>query len=117
MQRRIRVIGLGILTAVALLVIPALAAPLVQVTAPGADAATQRVSVDAVQADVKVVLRALADVGKLSVVFADGCDGRVTVVLRDVPLADAMDSVAWAAGLGVDRQGPVRAVRPGPPSP
>ncbi len=107
------------LVALALLVAPASAAPRTgdgpYVTVTGREPVDggARVSVEAVRADVKVVLRALADVGGLSVVFADGCDARVTVSLRDVPLGDAMEAVAWAAGLGIAPSGRVRAVAPG----
>lgn len=91
--------------------------PDISVTARAADGSVARVSIEAVNADVKTVLRALADVSSLSVVFADGADGRVTLVLRDVPLSEAMDSVAWAAGLGIESRGLVRAVRKGAAAP
>ena len=93
---------------------PGSSKPEVKITAVGEDGAAAKVSVEAVQADVKVVIRALADVGKLSVVFADGSSGRVTLVLRDVPLADAMNSVALAAGLGIVPMGggSLRVVKP-----
>lgn len=91
--------------------------PDIAVTARAPDGSVARVSIEAVNADVKTVLRALADVSSLSVVFADGADGRVTLVLRDVPLSEAMDSVAWAAGLGIESRGLVRAVRQGAAAP
>ena len=93
------------------------AGPDISVTARADDGAVARVSVEAVNADVKTVLSALADVARLSVVFADGADGRVTLVLRDVPLNEAMDAVAWAAGLGIESSGSVRAVKKGPGAP
>ena len=93
---------------------PGSSKPEVKVTAVGEDGAAAKVSVEAVNVDVKLVIRALADVGKLSVVFADGSSGRVTLVLRDVTLADAMNSVAWAAGLGIVPMGggSLRVVKP-----
>ncbi len=113
-----RVMMLGALALLALttsaLGAPGPSKPEVKVTAVGEDGAAAKVSVEAVNADVKLVIRALADVGKLSVVFADGSSGRVTLVLRDVTLADAMNSAAFAAGLGIVPMGggSLRVVKP-----
>ncbi len=46
-------------------------------TAESADGVATRVNVQAVNADIKTVIQALADLGRFNVVFADGAEGRV----------------------------------------
>ncbi len=88
--------------------------PEVAVTAESADGAAARVNVEAVNANVKTVIQALADVGRFNVVFADGADGRVTVSLRDVQIGEAAAVIAQSAGLGLVDLGAVKMV--GPPA-
>ena len=55
--------------------------------------ASQRISFDFIDADVRNVLRVLAEVGKKNIVIADDVKGKVTIKLQDVPLDEAFDVV------------------------
>lgn len=86
--------------------------PEVTVTAESEDGVATRVNVEAVNANVKTVIQALADLGRFNVVFADGTDGRVTVSLRDVRIDEAAVVVAQSVGLGLEDLGAVKMVGP-----
>lgn len=107
---------LRLLLLIALLALPSLATagslpPEVVVTAQTQQGAAARVSVEAVNADVRTVLRTLADVGRFNVVFDDRAKGRVTVSLRDVRIDEAAAVIAQSVGLTLVDLGNVRMVR------
>lgn len=62
---------------------------------------TQRVTLTAVGADVRTLLLWLAEQAGASMVISPDVRARVTVSLRDVPVADAMRAVMAEAGLSV----------------
>jgi type IV pilus assembly protein PilQ len=66
-----------------------------------------RVDLDLKSADLKDVFRLLADVGKVNIVVAEGVSGAITLRLRRVPWDQALDVIARAKGLGVERDGNV----------
>lgn len=53
----------------------------------------QRISFDFIDADVRNVLRVLADVGKRNIIIAEDVKGKVTIKLEDVPLDEAFDVI------------------------
>lgn len=77
-----------------------------------APAAPPRVSLDLVDADLRGVLRLLADVGHTSFVLDDAVQGKVTVQLHDVAWQDALDAVLLSQGLVAVPVGEVRVVQP-----
>ncbi len=58
-----------------------------------AQQASQRISFDFMDADVRNVLRVLAEVGKKNIIIADDVKGKVTIKLQDVPLDEAFDVI------------------------
>ncbi len=70
------------------------------------------VDLDVVGADVRDVLRLLADVGHVNLVVGDEVVGKVTVRLRGVRWQRALDVVLSAKGLGSERDGNVIRVAP-----
>lgn len=69
------------------------------------------VDLDVKGADIHDVMRLLSDVGRVNIVVAGEVQGRVTVTLRRVPWDQALDVVARAQGLAVEREGNVWLVR------
>jgi hypothetical protein len=83
-----------------------------RIGAPGDGAAARRftgarVDLDLKSADLKDVFRLLADVGDVNIVVAEGVSGAITLRLRRVPWDQALDVIARAKGLGVERDGNV----------
>lgn len=72
----------------------------------------RRISLDLKDAEVKNVLRLLADVSKLNIVAADDVDGRVTIKLRNVPWDQALDIILASKQLDKVRQGNIIRVAP-----
>jgi type IV pilus assembly protein PilQ len=70
--------------------------------------AAPRVSLDVKDAEIRNVLRFLADLGKINVVVSDEVNGRVTLHLRNVPFEDAVRSVLEPKGLAIQQIGEVR---------
>lgn len=66
-----------------------------------------KVDLDVKGADVHDVLRLIADVGRVNLVVADDVRGTITLRLRGVPWDQALDVVARAKGLAVERDGAV----------
>jgi type IV pilus assembly protein PilQ len=56
------------------------------------------------------VLRLLSEVGHANIVVADGVSGRVTIRMKHVPWDQALDVVARAKGLAIERDGGVMLV-------
>lgn len=63
-------------------------------------------------ADLHDVLRLVADVGRVNLVVADDVRGTITLRLRGVPWDQALDVVARAKGLAVERDGAILFVGP-----
>ncbi len=69
--------------------------------APGQKQYTgQRINLEFHDAEVKNVLRLLADVSKKNMVVADDVGGKISMTLRNVPWDQALDIVLQAKGLG-----------------
>lgn len=58
-----------------------------------------RISLDVQDADVKSVLRLLAEQGNVSIVYGDDVRGTVTLSIKDVPWSKALDTVLGIKGL------------------
>lgn len=71
-----------------------------------------RIDLDVKGADLHDVFRLIADVGKVNIVVAGDVSGTVTVKLKDVPWDQALDVIARAKGLGVERDGNVISIVP-----
>lgn len=72
----------------------------------------RRISLDLKDADVKNVLRLLADVSKLNIVAADDVEGNITVKLRNVPWDQALDIILRSKQLDKTRNGNIIRVAP-----
>ncbi len=55
--------------------------------------ATQRVSFDFIDADIRNVLRVLSELGTKNIVVAEDVKGKVTIKLENVPLEEAFDVI------------------------
>ncbi len=80
---------------------PAAAATAFDVTT----AADGRVRVRATEAPLKDLLLAIAEAGKLSIVFAGADDATISAVLSDLSAAEAIQTLAERAGLPLRREG------------
>ncbi len=65
------------------------------------DANEKRISLTATNADVRSLLVAIASQGNVNLVLSPDVEGRVSVVLHDVPVSEALRRVMAEAGLGV----------------
>ena len=66
-----------------------------------------RISLDVVGADLKNVVRLLAEVGGANVVFDDAVGGKVTVKLRGVRWDQALGMILRSKGLELEREGSI----------
>ncbi len=66
-----------------------------------------RIFIDVQEADIKAVLRLLAEQGKVSIVSGDDVKGTVTLNLKDVPWDQALDTVLDLKGLDQRREGDI----------
>jgi type IV pilus assembly protein PilQ len=66
-----------------------------------------RIDLDVKGADLHDVFRLIADVGKVNIVVAGDVSGTITVKLKNVPWDQALDVVAKAKGLSLERDGNV----------
>lgn len=71
-----------------------------------------RIDLDVKGADLQDVFRLIADVGKVSIVVAGEVSGTITLKLKGVPWDQALDVVARAKGLTLERDGNVIVVHP-----
>jgi type IV pilus assembly protein PilQ len=55
--------------------------------------ASQRISFDFIDADVRNVLRVLSEVGKKNIIIAEDVKGKVTIKLEEVPIEEAFDVI------------------------
>jgi type IV pilus assembly protein PilQ len=72
----------------------------------------RKVSLDFKDADIKNILRLIAEVSDLNIIAGDDVTGKVTMRLVDVPWDQALDVVLQARGLGMSRVGNVIRVAP-----
>ncbi len=70
------------------------------------------VDLDLRNADLADVFRLLADVGHVNIVVDGEVHGTITLRLRHLPWDQALDVIAHAKGLGLEREGNVTTVRP-----
>lgn len=70
-----------------------------------------RIDLDVKGADVHDVFRLIAEVGKVNIVVAGDVSGTITLKLKAVPWDQALDVVAKARGLALERDGNVIIVR------
>ena len=72
----------------------------------------RKVSLDFKDADIKNILRLIAEVSDLNIIAGDDVAGKITMRLVDVPWDQALDVVLQARGLGMSRVGNVIRVAP-----
>jgi len=79
---------------------------------PGKRYTGRRLSLDFKDADIKNILRLIAEVSNLNVVAGDDVKGKVTIRLIDVPWDQALDIILFSNNLGKMRMGNVIRVAP-----
>jgi type IV pilus assembly protein PilQ len=67
----------------------------------------RRVSLDVKDAEIRNVLRFLAELGRINLVVADEVNGRVTLHLSRVLFDDALAAVLLPKGLGIEQVGAI----------
>lgn len=72
----------------------------------------RRLSLDFKDADIKNILRLIAEVSNLNIIAGDDVTGKITMRLVDVPWDQALDVILQARGLGMTRVGNVIRVAP-----
>jgi type IV pilus assembly protein PilQ len=72
----------------------------------------RKLSLDFKDADIKNILRLIAEVSDLNIIVADGVTGKVTMRLVDVPWDQALDLILQSKNLGMARAGNVIRVAP-----
>ena len=72
----------------------------------------QKVSLDFKDADIKNILRLIAEVSNLNIIAGDDVAGKITMRLVDVPWDQALDVVLQARNLGMSRSGNIIRVAP-----
>lgn len=72
----------------------------------------RRISLDFVDADLRNILRLIAEVSELNIVAGDDVKGRVTIRLLDVPWDQALEVILQSQSLGMVRVGNVIRIAP-----
>jgi type IV pilus assembly protein PilQ len=72
----------------------------------------RRMELDFVNADIHNIMKFIAEIGQVNIILSDDVKGSVTMHLRDVPWDQALDVIAKAKGLGVQREGNLIRVAP-----
>ena len=72
----------------------------------------RKISLDFVDADIRNILRFIAEVSELNIVAGDDVKGRVTIRLLEVPWDQALDLVLQSQPLGIIRVGNVIRIAP-----
>jgi type IV pilus assembly protein PilQ len=72
----------------------------------------KRISLDFKDADIRNILRLIADVSKLNIIASDDVKGSITVTLRNVPWDEALDIILQSKGLGKQQRGNIVRVAP-----
>ena len=67
--------------------------------APGALAASPKVDLDLVGAEIADVFRALAELGEMNIVLDPAVQGRLTIRLHDLTCEEALKLVAYITGV------------------
>ncbi len=79
---------------------------------PGKEYTGRRLSLDFKDADIKNILRLIAEVSDLNIVAGDDVKGKVTIRLIDVPWDQALDIILFSNKLGKMRMGNVIRIAP-----
>jgi len=79
---------------------------------PGKEYTGRRLSLDFKDADIKNILRLIAEVSNLNIVAGEDVKGKVTIRLIDVPWDQALDIILFSNSLGMMRMGSVIRVAP-----
>jgi type IV pilus assembly protein PilQ len=79
---------------------------------PGKQYAGRRLSLDFKDAEIKNILRLIAEVSELNIVAGEDVKGKVTIRLIDVPWDQALDIILFSNNLGKMRMGNVIRVAP-----
>jgi len=74
--------------------------------------AGRKLSLDFKDADIKNILRLIAEVSNLNIIAGDDVTGKITMRLMDVPWDQALDVILQARSLGMSRVGNVIRVAP-----
>ena len=69
-------------------------------------------SLRVVDADVRDVLRAFADRYRLSVIMSDDVKGKISIIVNNIPVKDAFESILQYAELGYMKEGDIYRIRP-----
>ncbi|MAD60529.1 MAG: hypothetical protein CMH49_03305 [Myxococcales bacterium] len=72
----------------------------------------KRIKINIKDADIHNVLRFLADCGQVNIVTSDEVDGKVTLMLNQVPWDQALDIILRSKGLDMVREGNIIRVAP-----
>lgn len=72
----------------------------------------RRISLDFVNADLRNILRLIAEVSELNIVAGDDVKGRITIRLVDVPWDQALEVILQSQSLGMVRVGNVIRIAP-----
>ena len=72
----------------------------------------RKLSLDFKDADIKNILRLIAEVSNLNIITGDDVTGKITMRLVDVPWDQALDVILQARSLGMSRVGNVMRVAP-----
>ena len=72
----------------------------------------RKISLDFVDADIRNILRFIAEVSELNIVAGDDVKGRVTIRLVEVPLNQALEVILQSQSLGMVRVGNVIRIAP-----
>ena len=72
----------------------------------------RRISLDLVDADLRNILRLIAEISELNIVAGDDVKGRVTIRLVDVPWEQALEVILQSQSLGMVRVGNVIRIAP-----
>jgi type II secretory pathway component HofQ len=69
-------------------------------------------SLRVVDADVRDVLRAFADRYRLSVIMSEDVKGKISIIVNNIPVKDAFESILEYAELGYMKEGDIYRIRP-----
>ncbi|MEW6379040.1 MAG: secretin N-terminal domain-containing protein [bacterium] len=69
-------------------------------------------SLRAVDADVRNVLRAFADRYRLSIIMSEDVQGKISIIVNDIPVKEAFKSILNYADLGFIKEGDIYRIRP-----
>ena len=79
---------------------------------PSGDSSGRKISLDLANADVRNILKLIAEVAELNIVAGEDVKGRVTIRLVEVPLNQALEVILQSQSLGMVRVGNVIRIAP-----